>query len=159
MPLCTEKKITLAGPIHTYSCERVFLGNGFGILKYVIDREYDIQGIHLSPGDITYALYWEDRPYTLYIWYRTKHDRPVYYFNIADSIRLSPDAFVWRDLIIDILIDSGRMQVLDEDEFPGDLSTDLKAYVIEAKEHIINNYQSILEEARRELAGKSLSQG
>ena len=57
--VCIEKKILLSGDVHTYSCELLHYENGFGILRYIIDREYDVHGVKLSPGDETIALYWE----------------------------------------------------------------------------------------------------
>jgi hypothetical protein len=104
MSLCIETKRTLSGETKTYRCELLHFGSGFGVLRYVIDREYDVYGVELAPGDKTIALYWEDRPYTLYIWRRRTAKTPVYYFNIADRISLTPQEFIWRDLVVDILI-------------------------------------------------------
>ncbi len=78
MHACLEKKLTLAGKIETYSCDLVSLRNGIGILRYVIDREYDVAGFRLAPGDVTLAVYWENRPYTLYVWFRQKERDRAY---------------------------------------------------------------------------------
>jgi predicted RNA-binding protein associated with RNAse of E/G family len=124
------------------------------VLKYVIDQEYDVHGIKLHPGDVTHALYWSDRPYTLYIWRLSK--RSVYYFNIADSIALTPAEFVWRDLAVDILIDVDRkVHVLDEHELPDNLSPELLRYIQRAKNAIMREHPAIIQEAEAILSSLS----
>jgi hypothetical protein len=146
MSICIEKKLTLSGKVYLFECELLLLDSGLGVLKYVIDREYTVDGIKLQPGDITHALYWSDRPYTLYIWHLTR-DRVVHYFNIADRISLQPREFLWRDLAVDIVIDDGRnVRVLDEDELPDNLDPELSRYIQNAKATIMREYTSIIQE-------------
>lgn len=150
MSLCIEKKLTLTGGAKTYRCELVSLKDDIGILRYVIDQPYDVGGFLLSPGDETLAVYWEGRPYTLYIWLRGKQRDRAYYFNIADSVALSASEFIWRDLAVDILVDAdGRVQVLDEHELPAGLASGLQQYIMKAKDEVIARYQDIIEEAER----------
>jgi len=152
MSICIEKKVALSGNTYSFECELLFLNNKLGILKYVIDRSYDIQTVKLRPNDITYALYWTDRPYTLYVWHFLD-SKTAYYFNIADSISLQPTAFVWRDLAIDILVDAeGQVHILDEDELPADLSCELSASIRTAKAFILQNYSELIKEANSLLA-------
>jgi len=147
MSICIEKKLTLSGKVYLFECELLLLNSGLGVLKYVIDREYTVDGIKLQPGDITHALYWSDRPYTLYIWHLSR-DRVVHYFNIADRISLQPREFLWRDLAVDIVIDDGRnVRVLDEDELPENLDPKLSRYIQNAKATIMREYASIIHEA------------
>jgi hypothetical protein len=147
LPRCQEMKITLFGETTTYPCELVSLKNGVGILRYVIDREYDVHGVKLLPGDETIALYWEDRPYTLYIWRRQAAQDTAYYFNIADRISLTPQEFIWRDLAVDILVDHAGVHVLDEDELPPALDAGLLRSIREAQAHILANHPRIIKEA------------
>jgi hypothetical protein len=148
MNSCIEKKITLSGGTETYQCELLSLKDGVGVLRYVIDRSYDIAGHILSPGDITFAVYWQGRPYTLYVWLRREQRDRSYYFNIADSVLLRPEEFLWRDLVVDILVDSAaKARVLDEHELPHDLPPDLLEYIVKAKEHVLTNFRDIIEEA------------
>jgi len=147
MSICIEKKLTLSGRVYLFECELLLLNSDLGVLKYIIDREYAIDGIKLQPGDITHALYWVNRPYTLYIWHLTG-DRVVHYFNIADRISLQPREFVWRDLAVDIVIDDGRhVRVLDEDELPDNLDPELSRYIQNAKATIVQAHASIIHEA------------
>lgn len=148
MTPCLEKKLTLSGDVQTYSCELVSLRDGVGILRYVIDREYDVAGYRLAPGDVTLAVYWEGRPYTLYVWFRKGRRDRAWYFNIADSVALAPREFTWRDLAVDILVDgSGGVQVLDEHELPPDLEPDLAGYIAAARDHVLAHCGDILKEA------------
>ena len=147
MSLCIEKKLTLSGQTHLFECELLLLNSNLGVLKYIIDREYLISGINIRPGDITYALYWTDRPYTLYVWHLDR-GRIVHYFNIADRISLQPLEFRWRDLTVDIMIDDGgSIHILDENELPDDMDPALIRYIRNARNAILREYPSIIEEA------------
>jgi predicted RNA-binding protein associated with RNAse of E/G family len=103
--------------------------------------------VKLSPGDETIALYWEGRPYTLYVWRRRAVQDTVFYFNIADRISLTPQEFIWRDLAVDILVDNNGVHVLDENELPTDLDAGFLHSIREAQAHIISNYPRIINEA------------
>ncbi|HAR45034.1 MAG: hypothetical protein A2X56_04315 [Nitrospirae bacterium GWC2_57_13] len=153
MTQCLETKRTLSGNTERYQCELVSLQDGFGILRYVTDQHYDIAGFRLSPGDETLALYWANAPYTLYIWHRKTQGDRAYYFNIADSVVLTPREFTWRDLAVDILITpKNEPIILDEHELPADLDRGLADHITRSKEHILANYQDLIKEAEQLLA-------
>ncbi len=157
MAMCIEQKLLLSGGVQRYSCELLSLNSRVGILRYVIDRNYRVGPVSLSPGDITLALYWEDRPYTLYTWHRTTSPKALYYFNIADSVSLSPESFIWRDLVVDILVDD-RMEVhiLDENELPAGIAPELRAYINDAKDRIVAHYHDIINEVNALLGKRGL---
>jgi predicted RNA-binding protein associated with RNAse of E/G family len=148
MPFCLEKKILLSGEVKTYDCRLLHCEEHVGILSHVIDREYDVNGTKLLPGDLTCAVFWPERPYTLYTWNLPRMGRTLYYFNIADSISLSPREFIWRDLVVDILIDgNGAPRMLDEHELPPALDETLHRYILSAKDHILARHRRIIAEA------------
>lgn len=154
MARCREIKHTLSGDTQTYSCELLHYEPGFGMLRYVIDREYDIRGHRLLPGDVTHALYWEDRPYTLYVWHLRSGSGRLFYFNIADRVALRPEEFVWRDLTIDVLVDAyGRIDILDEHELPPDLPEELRVYIRTAVDLVVTRHQEIIREANEMIEG------
>lgn len=160
MSICIEKKQTLSGEIQTYSCELVRLDDNFGVLKYVIDREYTVADVQLAPGDVTIALYWTDRPYTLYTWNPSGNDAIVYYFNIADRVVLSQGEFSWRDLAVDILIDgSGEKHILDEDEIPPRLEAGLREYIEQARDTVLSSSQAIIKSIEPLVRSRHLSPG
>ncbi len=146
MTRCIEKKTTLFGNTLLFECELLYLNKGVGVLKYVIDREYRLRDTTLVPGDVTYAFYWTHAPYTLYRW-RLDGGKIIYYFNVADSVSLQPQEFFWRDLVIDISVDSDlNAHVLDENELRADLSPELLAYIRSATNEIMQNYRVIISE-------------
>lgn len=114
-----------------FECGLVHCTEKFGILDYIIDRPCQVGEIKLRPGDTTRAFYWTERPYTLYAWQLQK-GRTIYYFNVADSVSLTPREFVWRDLVVDILIDSDQNIHILEQELP-QLSPNLSRYIESAK--------------------------
>lgn len=145
--LCCEKKHLLNGKVILYDCELITVSKEFGILKYFVDREYKVGSIVLQPGIVTYGFYWTDRPYTLYKWFDKKGEVVGNYFNIADSILLTPQEFSWRDLVVDILVlPSGGVEVLDEDEIPHSLDEGLNKYIESSKQMILQHYQEIIPE-------------
>ncbi|MDA8099945.1 MAG: DUF402 domain-containing protein [Nitrospiraceae bacterium] len=102
--------------------------------------------------DVTDALFWEDRPYTLYLWDLDRIGKRIYYFNIADNIVLSAERFVWRDLAVDVLIDAaGLPRILDEHELPPGLAEDLSRYIRNATDRLVTGFRDIIEEANGRL--------
>jgi predicted RNA-binding protein associated with RNAse of E/G family len=76
----------------------------------------------------------------------------AYYFNIADSIYLSRQKFVWRDLVVDVLVlPNGFIKVLDEEEIPLSIDKSLKDYIESGKKTILQNYKTIIQEANKML--------
>jgi hypothetical protein len=146
MPLCIEKKLLLSGGEVSYDCELVRCDADFGVLRHMIDREYTVGGIRLAPGDVTYALYWTRRPYTLYTWQPKRLHGLVFYFNIADTVSLSPQEFRWRDLVVDILIHDGKASVLDKDELPGGIDPLLRRAIQAATQDIVEQHRVMVEE-------------
>ncbi len=149
MSMCVEQKVMLSGELHEYHCDLALFTDTFGVFRYIIDREYHVDGITLHPGEVTTAFYWTNRPYTLYTW---RHDKPgweIYYFNIADRVSLARTEFVWRDLVVDILVDEHKkVHILDEDELPSDLNPELRDYIERAKHHLLTHYHQIIAEVK-----------
>jgi len=150
--MCLEKKVLLSGKLHEYQCELALFTDTFGLLRYIIDREHRVDGITLHPGDVTLAFYWINRPYTLYTWRNDKPGLELYYFNIADRVSLTQTEFIWRDLVVDILIDEHKnAHILDEDELPSDLNPELSDYIERAKHHLLTHYHQIIAEVKHYL--------
>jgi predicted RNA-binding protein associated with RNAse of E/G family len=147
MRSCTERKRYLSGAEVVFECELVALEDPLGILKYVLDRRWQVHGLTLPPGTLTYAFYWTDRPYNLYWWMDGDGRTVGYYFNLADSVELSAREFLWRDLVIDVLVrPGGGMQLIDEEELPDALEGELQAYIQAGKRLLLRDYRAIIEE-------------
>lgn len=146
MKSCKEKKRFLSGKEIIYNCELVTLDIKFGILKYVVEHQQQVGALILRTGTVSYGFYWIDRPYILYKWFNKYGDVLGNYFSIADSVRLSEQEFFWRDLIVDILIlPSGNVEVLDEDEEPEFIDENLRNYIESGKQMLIRNYQVVID--------------
>ena len=144
---CKEKKRLLSGTEVTYDCELVALSDRLGILKYSIDQQWQVGSLILRPGTVTYGFYWPDRSYVLYKWLSEDGDVLGDYFNIADSVMLSAQEFSWRDLVVDILVlTTGQIEVLDEDEMPESLDEELRDYIESVKQMLLRNYPAVIME-------------
>jgi predicted RNA-binding protein associated with RNAse of E/G family len=101
-----------------------------------------------------------DRPYNLYWWLDEKGGTVAYYFNLADSVSLSAQEFIWRDLVVDILVvpvsqggaAQDQIRVVDEDEIPGGLDRGLRAYIEAAKRQVLRDYPAIVAEVTATLS-------
>lgn len=148
MTACLERKRYLSGAEVTFECELVALEDRFGILRYVIDQQWNVEGLTLRPGTVTYAFYWTDRPYNLYWWLDEDGQTLGCYFNVADLVSLSEREFVWRDLVVDILVlPTGQVHVIDENEVPDGLDEELRAYIDAGKRQVLRNHPIIVEAA------------
>jgi hypothetical protein len=148
-PPCLEIKRRLDGSEQRFACELVALEPLLGVLRYVIDRHWSVAGVRLSPGCVTYAVYWTDRPYNVYWWVDARGRSLAFYFNVADSVVLGGDAFRWRDLCLDVLVqDDGSARVLDEAELPPDLPPPLTGYIRRARDAILAAPAALAAEAR-----------
>jgi predicted RNA-binding protein associated with RNAse of E/G family len=148
MAFCRERKRLLSGGEVTYNCELITLQDGFGILRYKINSRYQVGSVTLLPGMISYGFYWTKRPYTLYVWLTRDGDKVGYYFNLADDIKLCAHEFGWRDLCLDILVlPSGKVETLDEDQLPANLEQNLRHYIESARQLVLRNCRAIIEEA------------
>jgi predicted RNA-binding protein associated with RNAse of E/G family len=144
---CVERKRFLSGGETTFECQLVALEEGFGVLKYVIDKTWQVQNLKLTPGTVTYAFYWTQRPYNLYWWLDENGETLGHYFNLADSVELSAQEFVWRDLIVDVLaLPDGSVRVLDAHEVPDTLCGRLRVYVDTGVQQIVQEHQAVVAE-------------
>ena len=154
MRKCRERKRYLSGAEVAFECELVALEARHGILRYVIERPWQVAGLSLEPGIVTYAFYWMDRPYNLYRWQNGNGETVGFYFKLADSVSLSPEEFVWRDLIVDILVlPDGWVRVIDEDEVPEELEDGLRSVIEAGKNQVLQHCQAIIQEVEVMLTG------
>jgi len=147
----------LSGGEKQFSCLVASCSPQLAVLYYVLERDAQVGSLSLAKGTVTYGFYWPDRPYNLYHWLDDKGRELGNYFNIADSTIINEEEIIWRDLVVDILVNANdRLEVLDEEELPADLSTQLGAYIKASKQHIFKNYTKIIEQSRAFLRENSL---
>lgn len=134
-----ELKRRLDGSEGRYDCEGVRIEPGrHAILRYVLDRSWEVPGVSLRPGTVTYAHFWIDRPYNVYHW--LDGERTVaHYVNLGECEEISAERVVWRDYAVDLLVTAdGGVRVLDEDEL-SDAPPAVRAIVETTKATILND--------------------
>ncbi|RKX75390.1 MAG: hypothetical protein DRP87_14665 [Spirochaetes bacterium] len=150
MDMCKEVKHRLDGRKDIFECQLIALEKNWGILKYKIKEYRQVYNIDLSPGDITFAFYWQGRSYNLYVWLSAGNSIIAYYFNIIDGLTLSVNRFEYRDLVADILVIPGKAPViLDMEEIPEGIENSLACYIERGIEEVTKNYSGIISEAER----------
>lgn len=166
---CTERKIRLSGEEVVFDCELLTLGEGYGVVKYVMNKGRRVHGLELPDGTITLGLYYAGRPYNLYYWIApdgsssatrsdgaspTRSNDPWrrdlgYYFNVADLLELNREVIAYRDLVVDVLVlPDGSARAVDEEELPGDLDGSLRRHIEAARDELLAHHESIIREAR-----------
>ena len=143
--LCYEEKRYPDGRRNRFRARVLLLRPGHGVLHFVSDRAYDLGGIYLPRGTVTFGLFWEDRPYNLYAWMAPDLSAPrALYFNICDQTALSAHSFDWRDLWVDILITPHAVpQVLDRHEIPATASPRLRVAIDAAVARVLAEHRAV----------------
>ena len=149
MRTTTEVKTWLDGSVERWVCEVLALEpDRRATLRYTIGAERAIggTGLVLTPGTVTLAHYWIDRPFNVYHW--LAGDRTLaYYASVAEPVEIAAEQVAYRDLAVDVLIrPSGQLEILDEDELPVDLASADRQRIAEALEQIVANPKRLIRE-------------
>ena len=125
-----EIKTTLAGERKEFDCELLKFTRGEVAVIYRMPRDVQLEDLLLPKDSISIGYFWEDRAYNTYHWIDEQCQTLALYFNICDNTRISRQQVAWRDLTVDVLITPDlRCRVLDEEELPDDLDSDLRVYI------------------------------
>ena len=150
-----EIKTTLAGARKEFDCELLKFTRGEVVVIYRIPGDVQLEDLLLPKDAISIGYFWEDRAYNAYHWIDEQSQTLALYFNICDNTRISRQQVAWRDLTVDVLITPDlRCRVLDEDELPDDLDSELRAYIESARDALCVDPAHLLlefETRRREL--------
>jgi len=146
-----ERKVRLDGSVEEFACEPLLIEPGSrAVLRYVLDREWQVAGLTLAPGTVTIAHYWMDRPYNVYHWL-ADGETVAYYCNTAEPAEISEGLVAYLDLVVDVLLrPSGSADVLDEDELPDDLESRHRFAIARATEAIMTNPRRLIAEIENE---------
>lgn len=143
---CFEVKKYYNGSEKKFLCQRLHLKNGFGVLKYLLEKDYQVDDLQLSKGSVSLGFFWEGRNYNIYQW-MNGNEVLATYFNISDNTTLSRNQFCWRDLILDILIKPGNdIKILDEKELEIVKNPAILQIIERTRDHILQNYKKIMDE-------------
>lgn len=134
LPPIIETKRSLTGPDKTFACRVLSRGPDSLTVLFVSDRRYEVGGLTLPAGTITFGHFWSDRPYNVYHWLAAGAGKTLaYYMNISDQTALNHAHLSFRDLAVDVLARPGHPPVvLDEDEVPADVPATLRTYLDES---------------------------
>ncbi len=150
-----EIKTTLAGERKEFDCELLKFTRGEVVVIYRMPRDVQLEDLLLPKDSISIGYFWENRAYNAYHWIDEQSQTLALYFNICDNTRVSRQQVAWRDLTVDVLITPDlRCRVLDEDELPDDLDSDLRAHIESARDALCVDPAHLLQEfeaRRREL--------
>jgi len=147
-----EIKTTLAGERKEFDCELLNFTSGEVVVIYRMPRDVQLEDLLLPKDSTSIGYFWEDRAYNAYHWIDEQSQTLALYFNICDNTRISRQQVAWRDLTVDVLITPDlRCRVLDEDELPDDLDSDLRAHIESTRDALcVDPARLLLEfEARR----------
>lgn len=111
-----ETKRRPDGREETYACELVHYGGRFAVARYVYVQDFVADGRVLPKGGWTLAWYWRSRPYLLYRMYGPDGHHIADRFDVIDHVSLRRGGVGYRDLYIDMWVDSPATRLEDEDE-------------------------------------------
>jgi hypothetical protein len=140
LPSILEIKRTLDGREKRFDC-RLLAGasdGGHAAVLWIAPEPMHVHGVDLPAGTVSVGHFWADRNYNVYHWLGRAGETLGFYFNICDRTRIGAGLIEWRDLIVDVLaLPGGRLDVVDEDELPADLSPDVAANIAAGKQAIL----------------------
>lgn len=157
-----ERKICYDSSVVDHSCKLLKAEHRSIVLLHRNERSFTMaagaKSLTIPEGAYTFAFYWLDRPYNLYIWKDRQGNGLGSYFNIVRNTYVTEQAVIFEDMIIDLLVlPGGEVYVLDEDELPepldrfegGSVQRSLSSLVKEM-EHILQDSTSEAERLIRE---------
>ena len=143
--LCYEEKRYPDGRRNRFRARALLLRPRHGVLHFVSHRAYELGGVYLPRGTVTFGVFWEDRPYNLYAWMTPDLGAArALYFNVCDQVVLTADRFAWRDLWVDVLeTPYAAPQVLDRHEIPATVPPPLRASIDAAVHQVLAERRAV----------------
>lgn len=140
-----ERKIRYNGTIAEYDCEVLEMDPAQAVLTYLLPEKVTVGAVTLPAGSRTFAYYWMDRPYNVYIWKNPDGKNLAAYFNIVRNTRMTNRVISYEDLIVDLLVlPDGRHCVLDREELPEAIETFERGYVYKALNELMDSVEDLL---------------
>ena len=147
---CLEIKQKIDGSREIFECDLIRISPQPAILRYTIKKHYHIDRIILEPNMITYGFYWENQEYTLYKWFDRDNKIIADYFNVADSVSITPETIVWRDLVLDLIVyPNGYFKWLDLDELKNIKDHKIKKKIDAAHQILFSKYWRLIQLTNR----------
>jgi predicted RNA-binding protein associated with RNAse of E/G family len=143
-----EIKRTLAGEEKRFDCLRLAGNADHVVVLWIARAPMHVHGVDLPAGTVSFGHFWTGRFYNVYHWVDADRRTTIgFYFNLADQTRIAASEIVWRDLVVDVLATpDGRVEVLDEDELPEPLDTEVAAHISDGKTAILGEPARVMTE-------------
>ncbi len=107
--------------------------------------------IHIQPGTYSFGYFWRDKNYNVYHFVLPDGKSIGLYINIACSTRITSHSIEWRDLYVDVWIDSdGNLTLLDEDEVPTGFDPELIQTINNVVEHLTVEKSAVAAEIEKQ---------
>jgi hypothetical protein len=140
-----EIKEKLSGTRHEFASALLHRGEREAVSLYILPSDGGLGGVPLREGTRCLGFFWEERAYNVYYAVDDAGALIVCYINLSDRTTITPDAIVWRDLIVDVVITpDGTCLVLDEDELPADLDPSLGASIAATRDELVTEHPALL---------------
>jgi hypothetical protein len=142
-----EIKETLAGARQSFLCRVLARRAGEVVVLFVLPAGRAVDGVPLPAGTVTFGYFWEARPYNVYHWMTPGGATIAFYVNVADRTRIDESTLAFRDLAVDVLVPpQGPPRVLDENELPPDLASDLRMAIEASKRLVLATARELVQE-------------
>ena len=144
-------KRRLDGTEARFDCDPLVVDTGRrAVIGYVLERAWEVPGVMLRPGMVTYGHFWTDRDYNAYHWLDGGRTVGVY-FNIGPCETITAERVVWTDYVVDVLATpDGRLRVLDEDELDDATPADVRRVVERTRALILADSVRLCDEVESE---------
>lgn len=144
-----ERKIRYDSTLAEYTCEVVKLTKKYAVLTYEMAETVMVgtteADMKIPAGSRTYAYYWTDRPYNIYIWRARSGEFLGAYFNIVKNTRITDQVVSFEDLIVDLLVrPDGCSFILDKEELPEPLGNFENGCVHRTLDHLAESCDRLL---------------
>ncbi|WP_010632024.1 DUF402 domain-containing protein [Sporolactobacillus vineae] len=144
-----ERKIRYDGTTADFECRVVRMEKEAAVLSYVMPETVSVgsasAGMNIPAGSVTFAYYWAERPYNVYIWRNRQGTWLGAYFNIVRNTRITSTMISYEDLIVDlILTPAGLTLICDEEELPESLATFEKGTVLKTLNELRTGWRDLL---------------
>ncbi|MDJ1476284.1 DUF402 domain-containing protein [Bacillus sp. LS15-K4] len=141
-----ERKIRYDGTTVDHTCLLIEAQRDKIVLYHKVQYSFTMAAndtkLTIPKGSYTVAYYWENMPYNLYVWRDQDGDYIGSYFNIVKNTCIMDEVVSFEDLILDIMVlPSGELFILDEDELPVSLEQFEDGYVEKALHTVKNTIQ------------------
>lgn len=115
------------------------------VVLYIPQTALHFPYLEIPAGSVSFGYFWLSRPYNAYVWVSADCKLLGAYCNVATATRFLPGVVTWRDLIVDVLLQTGKPpRVLDLDEIPADIDTKTRTALDKGLDQLLHDTPTLL---------------